>query len=365
MAHPPHFDTDEAPRAGGPRVWLERLGLVLFGTVLALGLLELALAGLALFHGHRETALPTTGEQVILTVGDSHTYGIFMSPEDAYPGRLQAELDAVAAGRYRVVNLGLPGMNSSTLVARMPGWIERFRPSVVVVCAGVNNVWNSSDVETATQRNDGGFLSRFVSGLRIVRLLRLYRFAWADRPALPEGTGRPRVERVLLEEGREGVEQRDATTGELLARHQGNIHQQSRELGDAAALLERDLEALGSLLAQWDIEMVLLTYAATPVPEFGRRFEQNDRMSETMLRFAERQGLALVDVRGRFRELVGAGGRGAYFHTPRDDHPNTLGYREVGRMVAEVLLGSGVAAEPATDGSPGAPPGFPGADTIN
>lgn len=41
----------------------------------------------------------------ILCVGDSHTYGAEVSADEAYPGRLQVELDAVAPGHHRVVNL--------------------------------------------------------------------------------------------------------------------------------------------------------------------------------------------------------------------------------------------------------------------
>ena len=318
------------------RALAERLGLLLLGTLLALLLLEGGLWGLSSFYGHRSGALPPGAGAVVLTVGDSHTYGVFYPPEESYPGHLQARLEEVSPGGYRVVNLGLPGMNSSTILAKLPRWIDRYQPRTVIFCAGINNLWNTADSDRERGRAAG---ARWLGRSRTLRLLRLIAFGRADQADLPEDTGRPELQRTLLDEGRGGVEHRDAATGELLARHQGNVRGGARDLDAAAHLLADDLEALLDLSREQGFEVVLLTYAARPDTP-GGRFSTNDRMSETMVAFAAEHGLPVVDPRPRFEKLLGTSeDRTPFFHTQRDDHPNAAGYDEVARLVAAALLG--------------------------
>ncbi|HMB54668.1 MAG TPA: GDSL-type esterase/lipase family protein, partial [Thermoanaerobaculia bacterium] len=194
-----------APRqATTPRrpVWRAvagRAGLLLLGTLLALVVLELVLVGLSLFFGPRSQALPAGSGAVVLTVGDSHTFGVYHPPEESYPGRLQVHLDARAADAYRVVNRGLPGMNSSQVATRMPGWAERYRPRVVVLCVGINNLWN----QTGSQADRGrpGW-QRWLLGTRSARLARLIAYGSGPSGELPSDTDRPRLDRVLLDQGR-------------------------------------------------------------------------------------------------------------------------------------------------------------------
>ena len=71
---------------------------------------ELVLQVAARFVGDRaETS--GGGRATIVCVGDSHTYGAAVAPEEASPSRLQVELYAAAPGTYRVINLGIPGHN--------------------------------------------------------------------------------------------------------------------------------------------------------------------------------------------------------------------------------------------------------------
>ena len=49
-----------------------------------------------------------TGKEVVLCVGDSHTYGLGVEPHEAYPEQLQAVLDSIAPDRYTVINAGIP-----------------------------------------------------------------------------------------------------------------------------------------------------------------------------------------------------------------------------------------------------------------
>jgi len=335
---PPPSTRGSGRRSGRGRAAAKRLGLVLLGCLLAVLVLELVLGALSTFYGHRSGLLPPGSGAVVLTVGDSHTFGVFYPPEESYPGRLQSLLDARSPGAYRVVNLGLPGMNSSEVVTRLPDWADRYHPRFVVFCAGANNRWNLTDSDVDQRRPTW---TRWVLGSRTARLLRLIAFAQAEPAELPSDTGRPRIERVLIDGGRQGVEHRDADTGELLVRHQGHVGHRARDVDTATALLADDLATLQRLARERDFEPILLTYAArSKVP--GDHLESLERMSDTMVDFGAEQGLRLVDPRPRFNELLaGSDDRTPYFHTQRDGHPNAAGYDEVARLVAKAIAGDG------------------------
>jgi lysophospholipase L1-like esterase len=333
----PHREAT-TPRRLRWRGFAARGGLLLLGTLLGFVALELVLGALALFVGPRSQALPAGSGAVVLTVGDSHTFGVYYPPEESYPGRLQAHLDARAPDAYRVVNRGLPGMNSSQVVTRMPGWAERYRPRFVVVCVGINNLWNRTDSELDRRRPGW---QRWLLGTRTARLVRLIAHRRTAPGELPSDTDRPRLDRVVIDEGRAGVEHRDARTGELLARHRPGEAGAAHDLETAAALLVEDLVALHDLARERGFDLVVLTYATRPTgePEDGHLLAL-DGMSDTLAAFADQHGLLLVDVRPRFDGLLARStDRTAWFHDPHDGHPNAAGYDEIARLVATAIAG--------------------------
>ena len=346
-APPPPFDRmfEEAPYAGDfaptskarrqRHPWVERLVLVALGLVLGAGLLEGGLRIAALFFGPRVVGPASRDRLAILCVGDSHTYGVHFPPDQVYPGQLQQLLDVRAPGRYQVVNLGLPGMNSSEIRVRLPGWLDRYRPYAVVACAGINNFWNRSETESASP----GWLR----GLRLYRFYTLAAMHLRTVPPLPAVTDRPEFVRTLRDEGETGEEYRDARSGELLIAHRGNIrHMRQHALPDvdARALLRRDLEAMRQMTAERGVKLVLLTYSAFPLP--GRPEPRvgtaNEHMNEEMRAFSHQHALPLVDVHDRFAALLPPGvPRIQLFDAEGDDHPNPRGYTEIARLVADAF----------------------------
>lgn len=309
--------------------------LLVAGALLALGALELGLRAASAFVGPR--AVPSAaGRETVLALGDSHTYGVFFSAEEAYPGQLAARLEAREPGRYRVVNLGLPGTNSSELATRLPDWLEAYAPSQVVVCVGVNNVWNRSDAERA--EDDSPDTRSLWEGLRVLRLARLVRARFAADGDAPDlRAGRPEVERLVRGRGDVAVEFRDEETGELLIRHRGNFDDH-RPLPRSLALLRRDLERIFALSRARGAELVLLTYAEHPVEGPPTPAQRNHAAVNEVLRdFAAERGLVLVDAAARIRGRLAAGDPpGAYFH-PDGFHPTPAGYAEIAAAVAEAL----------------------------
>jgi lysophospholipase L1-like esterase len=96
------------------------------------------------------------GETVILAVGDSHTWGAAVDPEDSYPSQLQKTLELRFPNRsFRVVNLGIPGTNSAFVANRLERQILQIRPHLVILWVGINNLWNVLETESRGEAGVG------------------------------------------------------------------------------------------------------------------------------------------------------------------------------------------------------------------
>lgn len=320
------------PSPGSSREWLARLGLVLFGVLLALVLLEGMLRIGAMFVESRPITL-SEGRGTILALGDSHTYGVKTPPEESYPGHLQRLLDERAPGRYNVINLGVPGSNSARIAANLPEWIARYRPFAVIVSVGVNNRWNYSDTDESKRL---GPVIRWLGDLRIMRLYHLLSLNLRSALSPPVSADRPELVRKQFDGDDARIEFRDAETGEVVATHEGKPDELSYNK-PALRRLHQDLERMLEITAQRNVQLVLLTYSAFPLP--GRPgWGINETMSEELRKFSAAHNLPLVDPRDRFFELLAGGEpRETYFLSALDDHPNGAGYAEIAALVADAF----------------------------
>jgi lysophospholipase L1-like esterase len=316
-----------------PRGWAARTGLILFGLVLACVMLEFALNLGALFV-HAGPISISEERGTILALGDSHTYGVFTQPEEAYPGQLQVLLDERAPGSYNVVNLGLPGMNSSEIAARLPEWITRFRPFAVIVSVGVNNRWNWSDTWEAGRF---GTVWRWVADLRLTRLYHLISVNLRNNFFPPERAERPEIMTTQFAGEDARVEHRDARTGELLISHVGAPHKGTHAT-PALRKLRQELEKMRLITEQRHVQLVLLTYSAFNTPGLPSDFKVPTLMSQEMREFGALYDLPLIDTHDRFAELLAPGvPRAKYFASELDDHPNPAGHAEIAAILAEAF----------------------------
>ena len=74
----------------------------------------------------------------IVALGDSLTEGFGVAPRDAYPYRLQGLLQAEGVA-CRIVNAGISGDTCRGVLARL-GEVERWRPDMVILEIGINDV---------------------------------------------------------------------------------------------------------------------------------------------------------------------------------------------------------------------------------
>jgi lysophospholipase L1-like esterase len=113
---------------------------------------------------------------VILCVGDSHTYGAGLDAKDSYPAQLETALSRRhPSHEFHVLNLGVPGLNSAKVAARLEQNLLQWRPDLVVVWVGHNNTWNVS----GTEEDDPWTRSRRI--LLHSRLFRLLTILWHNR----------------------------------------------------------------------------------------------------------------------------------------------------------------------------------------
>jgi lysophospholipase L1-like esterase len=258
--------------------------------LLGVALTELGLQLAARFAGDRAGAWRPAATNRILCLGDSHTYGAGVERDESYPSQLQRRLDEDEPGVHSVVNLGLPGMSSTQLRNRLAIWVQRYRPSVLVVWVGVNDAWNRAELGAES----GDAAARLDATLARSRLYRLVRVGLHDR----------HLERYVpqsSEDRRWHVEKLDgALTDEVwTVRHDGvteriahgpheapPAHPDERMAG-VQERLERDLAAVAEYARTSGIPLILVTY-----PIEASWYYVVNRVKR---RIAERYDLALVD----------------------------------------------------------------------
>jgi len=231
-------------RGGRLAAVAQHAALVLFGLLASLLALEVGLrtAGAVLRSaGRRDAVQVESGDRVVLCVGDSHTYGAPLPREDAYPVQLQERLAQLAPdASWRVINRGIPGMNSAQVAALLEGWLRSDRPQVVVVWIGANNWWNRED---PAGLHSGERRSAWRALLEASRLYRLYS-TFAAEAAFRDW---------------------DEVAGELAQRSNRWLHADPVPAKERFVVTSRDLTSIASILQRHALPWLLVTY---PQPEY-------------------------------------------------------------------------------------------------
>jgi len=155
---------------------LRRIGLALTAAACLLLLFEAALGLLGIGYARWRlawTRSASAGETRVLCAGDSFTFGVGAPRGRGYPEQLQTLLDERATGRkFRVVNRGMPGRNSSELLKALPGLLAEERPDILLVMTG----WNDYNL-----RNSNYWRVADLSRVRLSERLRLRLADWSER----------------------------------------------------------------------------------------------------------------------------------------------------------------------------------------
>ena len=246
----------EAPDADGfrpttsrpRRSFLRKTARVLGLLLLAIAALELTLWALGNFVSlgieRRSVAKAEDGSTyTVISVGDSWTQG---APSGRYPEMLEAKLNQRSDRiRFRVVNLGRAGTNSSQALRGLLRDLDQYQPDMLLVMTGNNDHWNlTSSTYWRFQGRELGSGAVLAARCRIfLHSLRLYKLANALKQKL---LGRPTANEFFFVDSEDTSSNRD----ELLAIDRETHRRQ----------LEFNLTKFVELARRENFELVFLTY---------------------------------------------------------------------------------------------------------
>jgi len=87
----------------------------------------------------------------IMCIGDSTTYA---GGNDSYPSQLKRFLNANTSGRkFQVLNQGMAGASSTTILSHLDQWLETYQPDMVVAMVGFDESDDSSTAKYSKQNS--------------------------------------------------------------------------------------------------------------------------------------------------------------------------------------------------------------------
>lgn len=221
---------DTHGRSGRAWLWLPvRVLLVLVGTLV---LVELSLLALGWgYQASRPGSVVEDGEHVvtILSLGESSTA---LGGESSYPRQLEGVLEELEPGpRFRVINGARPGIDSYTILRRLPEQLEEHEPAVVTVMMGIND-GEKEFIELGSGLGEGAGLPR-LERLRSYRLLRFVQREWAHQRRMREAeAGLRQHEQGLID----AIAQQPTEMDTILL---SQLYRRQARFTEARAVLER------------------------------------------------------------------------------------------------------------------------------
>ena len=111
------------------------------GTGIFLACLALTMAGST---SRMPMLPPLPKDAIVLAFGDSLTYGTGAPTGQSYPAILEKLISR------RVINAGIPGEDTEHGLARLPVLLDRFHPTLLILCHGANDlIQNFSEQQAA------------------------------------------------------------------------------------------------------------------------------------------------------------------------------------------------------------------------
>jgi len=269
--------------------------------------LQLAGAIAAQWGSRGESALSEEGVITILSVGDSHTFGLPLPEEDSYPAQLEVALAKRHPGlKFQVVNLGVPGLNSTFVANRLERQMFQIRPQLVIVWVGVNNMWNVAETLGWERPDRWRFLRQALLGLKLFRLGSIVWFSQSGHQYDPAKRG-------------------GWFDGELPP--SGRL-EAGKRLKDPTGSLDPDLERMVKLAHGLGTPILLVTYPMDGAAE----------INQTIFAAGGRLGVGVIDTPKSLRRSLRAGHQRPELIDERaGPHPSRLLYAYVVEdMVPEV-----------------------------
>ncbi len=269
--------------------------------------LQIASAIASRWGDRGEEAVSDEAVITILSVGDSHTFGLPLPEEDSYPAQLEVALARRHPGlKFQVVNLGVPGLNSTFVANRLERQMFQMRPQLVIVWVGVNNMWNVVETLGWERPDRWRFLRQALLGLKLFRLGSIVWFSQSGHQYDPAQRG-------------------GWFDGELPP--SGRL-EAGKRLKDPTGSLEPDLERMVKLAHGLGTPILFVTYPMNGAAEINR----------TIFAAGGRLGVGVIDTPESLRRSLTAGHeRPELIDERAGPHPSRLLYAYVVEdMVPEV-----------------------------
>lgn len=138
--------------------------------LITLTILELTLrAGSVLLNRKTATEFSKKHHALrILTVGDSHTYGLYFTRDKAWPAQLEKLLLANNIDA-EVINLAYPGTNSTRIRNNIESMLDNVQPDFVLMLVGANDYWTTT-FENQKKRDADQIIQWIKENIRIYKL---------------------------------------------------------------------------------------------------------------------------------------------------------------------------------------------------
>jgi lysophospholipase L1-like esterase len=150
----------------------KKIPLILLGLLL-IALLEvsLSLTGKVFLYTRTPSTTPPDSENLILCMGDSHTFGVGTSHEYSYPKQLEAVLNLNnPKTSFSVVNLGIPGNSTREQVRRVSRFLTKNRADLIILLTGRNNYYE------VKLWKDNSFPMNIITGIKQLRSYKIMQY---------------------------------------------------------------------------------------------------------------------------------------------------------------------------------------------
>jgi len=305
---------------------IARVGLVVLGFSVGLlaveALLRLGAAGVRI-TGDDSLPVLLEGPVRVVCLGDSNTYGFYVSRAEAWPQQLETFLMADPDRRpVQVINLGYPGMNSSRMRNVLPRILETLHPDLVMLMAGSNDFWTVPD--PIREHRADAFEVLAWRYFRVYRLLHM-----VTRASRVEVIASGNIDAWR---GPDDVPRDDLDEGVGVVRGEGlelplGWKRADKAVGDWDERLDDNLTTMARFIRNENTKVAFVTY---PENQRGIYALANDRLRAA----AQATDTPLIDVGAKFDALCSESCAEFFFS---DLHPTARGYTRVARELAEEL----------------------------
>lgn len=285
----------------GRRAALE-IGYLLFLLVLLECLMRLAGGVLLLTRQWGDSESRPAGEVRILAIGESTTFGLGVDPSQSYPAQLEAILRERLSGPVTVINAGVPGQTSTSILRTIDSLLAEHRPSVVLALFGVNDL-NEALNDLSSRRVLGWNVPDWIADLRLYRLFCVVRDWVLYRPKVEDHGAW-----VFFDQDQKGTDGSWVENPEFLTQLELNI-----------ATIAAKVAAAGAVYVQHSY------------------LKETPNLRELYRRVSEDQGFLFLDAHNAEWDIPD-------HYTEDTFHPNPAGHRLMAEFLAERLVAESVIA---------------------